>query len=95
MECLGGLTFSAFVEIITSNPVENESVSDIRKVFRKYDRENKGYISRRDVEEVMRQVHENYSEEELDRMFGVMDLEKNGKVSFDSFVKVMHNPHAF
>lgn len=43
-EGLGGLTFDAFIRVIASNPAETETTSDLKKLFRKYDKDNKGYI---------------------------------------------------
>ena len=43
-EGLGGLTFDDFIRVIASNPAETETTSDLKKLFRKYDKDNKGYI---------------------------------------------------
>lgn len=48
-DCLGSLNFAAFMKIIVNEPVESEPVSELKKVFRKVDKDNKGYLDRRDL----------------------------------------------
>lgn len=48
-EGLGGLTFDAFVRVIVGNPTETQSTNDLKKIFRKYDRDNKGYLIAGDI----------------------------------------------
>lgn len=55
-ECLGGLNFAAFMKIITNEPVETEPLSELKKAFRKIDKDNKGYLDRRDLESLMRSL---------------------------------------
>lgn len=37
-EGLGGLTFDAFIRVLSSNPAEVETSNDLKKLFRKYDK---------------------------------------------------------
>jgi len=46
---LGGLNFSAFTKIITGEPAQNEPISEVKKVFRRMDKDNKGYLVKGDI----------------------------------------------
>ena len=55
---LGGLTFDAFVRVVGSDPSQNETSNDLKKIFRKYDKENKGFITPKDLLEVAKSLGE-------------------------------------
>ena len=59
-DCLGGLNFAAFIKIITNEPVETEPLSELKKVFRKINKDNKGYLDRRDLENLLRALGEQW-----------------------------------
>lgn len=40
----GGLGFAEFMKIMSSQPAEEETREDVRRIFRKYDRKNKGTL---------------------------------------------------
>lgn len=54
------MNFAAFIKIITNEPVETEPLSELKKVFRKIDKDNKGYLDRRDLENLLRALGEQW-----------------------------------
>ena len=71
-----------------------EGPSDLRKIFRKYDRENKGYIVEQDIENIAKSVGENLNEVDIKDLFQTLDRNKKGKVTFEDFCSIMHHPQS-
>jgi centrin-1 len=72
-----------------TRPFLNERKKDIMGVFRKYDRENKGYIHLEDLREVNRQLKENLDDDTIRQMLEKADSNRDGKITFEDFYTVM------
>lgn len=59
VEETGGISFREFMNAMDTKPYVNERKKDIMQVFKKYDRDNKGYIHLEDLREINRQLKEN------------------------------------
>ena len=59
---LGGLNFESFIRILSSNPSQLESTGDLKKIYRKYDKEHKGYITEKDIQVIAKEFGENMNE---------------------------------
>ena len=51
-----------------TKPYLNERKKDIMQVFKKYDRDGKGYITLEDIKEINRQLKENMDEDTMRQM---------------------------
>ena len=85
----GGISFPEFMKAMGTRPIKNESRRDVEKVFKKYDRANKGYLTVADLREVMRQFKEPLEEEMMEMMVGLSDIDKDGRIKFEDFYQVM------
>lgn len=72
-----------------TKPYLNERKKDIMQVFKKYDREGKGYINMEDIKEINRQLKENLDEDTMRQMLEKADSNRDGRMSFDDFYSVM------
>ena len=61
---------------------------DPQKAFDAVDVKRKGALQLEDIAEIMRNMDKDYTEKEVLMMMQTLDLSKDGKVSFDEFVKV-------
>lgn len=61
---------------------------DPRKAFDACDAKKRGALLLDDVAKLMRDMDKDYTEDELQMMMQTLDLSKDGKISFDEFVKV-------
>lgn len=59
------------------------------QVFKKYDRDGKGYITLEDIKEINRQLKENMDDDTMRQMLEKADSNRDGKMSFDDFYSVM------
>lgn len=89
MEETGGISFREFMNAMDTRPYVSESKKDIMQVFRKYDRDNKGYIDLQDFRDVNRQLKENLDEDTIKSMLEKADSNRDGKISFEDFYSVM------
>ena len=61
----------------------------IASVFKKYDRDNKNYLTLDDLKDMNNHVKENLDTETLRLMLQKADSNKDGKISFEDFYAVM------
>ena len=85
----GGISFMQFMKAMDTKPYRNETKKEIATIFKKYDRDNKNYITLNDFKEVNGHVKENLDEETLLLMVQKADSNKDGRITFDDFYAVM------
>jgi Ca2+-binding EF-hand superfamily protein len=85
----GGLSFIEFMKAMDTKPYRNETKKEIAAIFKKYDRENKNYLTLDDFKEMNSHVKENLDEETLKLMLEKADSNKDARVSFEDFYSVM------
>ena len=86
----GGLAFSEFLKLMVRGPPgEYETKEEIARVFKKFDKKQKGYITIGDLREVAKELHEDVDEDILQEIIARTDSNKDGKLSFEDFFNVM------
>lgn len=66
-----------------------EHVLELISAFKTYDVDGDGYISAGELREVMASFGEKVSQEEVEKMISEVDFDKDGKVSFEEFVRMI------
>ena len=61
----GGVCFTEFMKAMTTKPFRNERKKEIAAIFKKYDRDNKNYLTIDDLKEINGHVKENLDSETL------------------------------
>jgi Ca2+-binding EF-hand superfamily protein len=89
IEETGGISFADFMEAMKTKPLYNETKKDIAAIFRRYDRNGKGYIDLEDLREVNRHVKENLDDETLKMILKKADSNLDNKITFEDFYSVM------
>lgn len=56
------------MKAMNSKPYEKERKKDIYRIFKKYDRTNKGYISLNDLKDINKELQEDIDEETMKLM---------------------------
>ena len=57
--------------------------------FRVFDKDGNGYISAAELRHVMTNLGEKLTDEEVDEMIREADIDGDGQVNYDEFVKMM------
>jgi len=86
----GVLDFEDFVKMCAKN--HNQEVlqkSDARVIFKKYDKNSRGYFDINDLKRVSKELGENVDDETLDEMIKSIDSNMDGNVTFDDFYNAM------
>jgi Ca2+-binding EF-hand superfamily protein len=98
---LGGITFEDFLKALDVDRARKERKDTIRRVYRKYDKKNRGFIQYDDLkqvvakelqedidDDVLREVRQAGREGSL-KIFSRTDSNKDGKLTFEDFYNVM------
>ncbi|XP_046992507.1 troponin C, isoallergen Bla g 6.0101 isoform X2 [Schistocerca americana] len=88
----GQLEFDEFVQLAARFLVEEDAEAmqqELREAFRLYDKEGNGYITTGVLREILRELDDKITEEELDMMIEEIDSDGSGTVDFDEFMEVM------
>lgn len=88
----GELEFEEFVTLAARFLVEEDSEAmqqELREAFRLYDKEGNGYITTSVLREILKELDDKITDEELDMMIEEIDSDGSGTVDFDEFMEVM------
>jgi len=91
----GTIDFEEFVEMMTGKMGDRDSPEEIRRVFKLFDDDETGKISFRNLKRVARELGENMTDEELQEMINKADLDGDGEVNEDEFMRIMTYKHSF
>nr|CAD7396204.1 unnamed protein product [Timema poppensis] len=89
----GELEFDEFVTLAGRFLVEEDAEAmqqELREAFRLYDKEGDGYITTAVLREILKELDEKITNEELDMMIEEIDSDGSGTVDFDgSYIQFM------
>lgn len=85
----GKITFTDFQQLMTVKMAEKDSNEEILKAFRLFDDDETGKISFKNLKRVAKELGENLNDEELQEMIEEADLDGDGEVNEEEFLRVM------
>ncbi|KAF2901008.1 hypothetical protein ILUMI_05175 [Ignelater luminosus] len=88
----GELEFQEFCILASRFMVEEDAEAlqaELKEAFRLYDKEGNGYISTDVLKEIIKELDDKITPEELDGMIKEIDSDGSGTVDFDEFMEVM------
>lgn len=88
-EGTGKISFSDFQQLMTVKMAEKDSNEEILKAFRLFDDDETGKISFKNLKRVAKELGENLNDEELQEMIEEADLDGDGEVNEEEFLRVM------
>lgn len=88
-EGTGKISYADFLQLMTVKMAEKDSNEEILKAFRLFDDDETGKISFRNLKRVAKELGENLNDEELQEMIEEADLDGDGEVSEEEFLRVM------
>jgi len=68
---------------------DTDCEEEIVEAFKVFDREGNGFISAADVRHVMSNLGEKITDEEMDEMLREVDVDCDGNIDYEEFVKMM------
>lgn len=91
----GALNFNDFLDMCSQNHNQKkENIIEIKGIYRKYDKNKKGYFDIDDLKRVSRELGEDVENEVLEEMIKSIDKNMDGRVTYEDFVNAMTKPIA-
>lgn len=88
-EGTGKISYADFLQLMTMKMTEKDSNEEILKAFRLFDDDDTGTISFKNLKRVAKELGENLTDEELKEMIEEADLDGDGEVNQDEFLRIM------
>ncbi|CAM0949057.1 unnamed protein product [Alopecurus aequalis] len=89
----GTIEFAEFLALMSrqreATNADGSAAEELREAFRVFDRDHDGLISKAELRHVMISLGEKLSDEEVEGMIAEADLDGDGQVNFDEFVRMM------
>ncbi|XP_045474280.1 troponin C, isoallergen Bla g 6.0101-like [Harmonia axyridis] len=88
----GELEFEEFITLASRFMVEEDAEAmqqELKEAFRLYDKEGNGYITTSTLKEILKELDDNLTSDELDMIITEIDTDGSGTVDFDEFMEVM------
>ena len=65
------------------------SPEDIKEAFREFDLDKNGYVGAAEIAHILASVGEKATDDEIDEMIAMADLDGDGQISYDEFFKLI------
>ena len=85
----GSIEFREFLDLMTARMSDRDTKEDIKKVFRIFDESNQGFITKKSLMRVAKELGETMDESELNEMIERADSDGDGNVTFEDFYNIM------
>lgn len=85
----GTIDFNEFLELLLAKMGEKDTKEDAMRAFRQFDLDHCGKISFDNLKQVARELGENMTDEEIWEMIQAGDVDKDGMINEDEFLRVL------
>jgi len=85
----GTIDFEEFAEMMKKKSSETDQTEDLREAFRIFDKDKSGYIDGKEILTVTSTMGQALSQDELEQFMKEADLDGDGKLDYNEFVKMM------
>jgi len=88
----GELEFPEFVQLAAQFLIEEdaeEMQNELKEAFRLYDKEGNGYITTATLREILHELDDKLSPDDLDGIITEIDEDGSGTIDFDEFMEMM------
>merc|ERR1719164_33814 len=88
-ESTGTIDFNEFLELLLVKMSEKDTKEDAMRAFRQFDLDHQGRISFANLQAVARELAETMTHEEISEMISAADLDKDGYVNEEEFLRMI------
>ncbi|CAM9531984.1 unnamed protein product [Heterosigma akashiwo] len=85
----GTIDFPEFLTIMARKMKDTDSKQEIIEAFKVYDKDGNGFISAAELRPIMTILGEKLTDEEVDGMIREADIDGDGQINYEVFVKIM------
>nr|POF08019.1 calmodulin-related protein [Quercus suber] len=85
----GTIDFPEFLNLMARKMKDTDSEEELKEAFRVFDKDQNGFISAAELRHVMTNLGEKLTDDEVDEMIREADVDGDGQINYEEFVKVM------
>ncbi|PSR86744.1 Calmodulin like [Actinidia chinensis var. chinensis] len=85
----GTIDFLEFLNLMARKMKDTDSEEELKETFRVFDKDQDGFISAADLSHVMTNLGENLTDEDIDSIICAADVDGDGQINYEEFVKIM------
>ncbi|XP_037367380.1 calmodulin-like protein 5 [Talpa occidentalis] len=85
----GAISFQEFLAEMAKRMKAGGSEMELREIFKVFDQNGDGHISVDELKQAMVKIGQPMSQEDLDMMIQQADVDKDGQVNYEEFVKIL------
>ena len=85
----GKIDFDEFMTLMIKTSPENQAEEEVINAFRVFDKEGNGLISSAELKHIMMNIGDKMTEEEADEMVNEADIDEDGMINYEEFVRMM------
>ena len=85
----GTTDFPEFLTMMSRKMKDTDTEEDIREAFKVFDRDGNQLISAAELRQVMTTLGEKLTDEEVDEMIREADIDGDGQINYEEFVRMM------
>jgi len=85
----GTIDFPEFLALMARKMKDTDSEEELIEAFKVFDRDGNGFISAAELRHVMTNLGEKLTDEEVDEMIREADVDGDGQINYEEFVKMM------
>jgi len=85
----GHVDFAEFMSLMSHKMKNTDTDEELIEAFKVFDRDSSGFISASNLRQVMANLGEKLTDEEVDEMVVGADLDGDGRINYEEFVKMM------
>ena len=87
---MGRIDERDFINLMKSHSKVPDHLADLKVVFDAFDADGSNALTKENLKAAMREFGSELTNEELDELYLVYDKDRNGKLTFDEFVKIVN-----
>ena len=85
----GTIDFKEFLCLMVKKMKGTDTEEELLEAFKVFDRDGNGYITSHELRYIMTNLGEGLTPEEVEEMVKEADLDNDGQIDYDEFVKMM------
>ena len=85
----GKIDFDEFMILMTKSSPETQAEEEVINAFRVFDKEGNGLIASSELKHIMMTIGDKMTEEEADEMVNEADIDEDGMINYEEFVRMM------
>ena len=83
------INYDEFLTIINQREKDVDEEEEVLKAFKVFDKEGNGLININELKDIMLSMGNNWSENEINEMFAEADIDMDGYINYEEFVRTM------